>query len=46
MFAEDEDTFYLKVVTASIDFNKDESDSVTSLTLHQNGQDMPANKIE
>jgi CubicO group peptidase (beta-lactamase class C family)/uncharacterized protein YneR len=46
IFAEDEDTFFLKVVTASIDFNKDESGEVTSLTLHQNGQHMPAKKIE
>lgn len=46
LFAEDEDTFFLKVVTASIDFNKDESGMVTSLILHQNGMDMPAKKIE
>lgn len=46
IFAEDEDTFFLKVVPASIDFNKDESGEVISLTLHQNGQDMPAKKIE
>ena len=46
VFAEDEDTFFLKVVKASMDFNKDASGLVTSLTLHQNGQSMPAKKIE
>ncbi|WP_191859266.1 serine hydrolase [Hanstruepera ponticola] len=46
IFAEDEDTFFLKVVTASIDFNKDDSGVVTSLVLHQGGRDMPAKKIE
>jgi hypothetical protein len=46
VFAEDEDTFFLKVVKASIDFNKDETGKVTGLTLHQGGRDMPAKKIE
>ena len=46
IFAEDEDTFFLKVVKASIDFNKDASGAVTGLVLHQGGRDMPAKKID
>lgn len=46
LFAEDENTFFLKIVTASVDFNKDEFGNIISLTLHQNGQNMPAKKIE
>ena len=46
VFAEDENTFFLKVVKASIDFNKDDSGQITSITLNQNGQSMPAKRIE
>jgi uncharacterized protein (DUF2147 family) len=46
LFAESETTFFLKVVPASVDFNKDNNGNVTSLTLHQGGQDMPGKKIE
>jgi uncharacterized protein YneR len=46
IFAEDEDTFFLKVVPASVDFNKDEQGNITSLTLHQGGMDMEGKKIE
>ncbi|GAB1857099.1 hypothetical protein MHTCC0001_19350 [Flavobacteriaceae bacterium MHTCC 0001] len=46
IFAEDEDTFFLKVVEASIDFNKDDNGNLTSLTLHQSGQHMEGKKIE
>lgn len=45
LFPEDEDTFFLKVVPASVDFNKDENGSIISLTLHQGGQDMEGKKI-
>ena len=46
LFAESETTFFLKVVPASVDFNKDDNGNVTSLTLHQGGQDMQGKKIE
>ena len=46
IFAETETTFFFKVVPASIDFNKNDNGEVTSLTLHQGGQDIEAKKIE
>lgn len=46
IFPEDEDTFFLKVVPASVDFNKDENGSIISLTLHQGGQDIEGKKID
>ena len=46
IFAETEATFFFKVVPASIDFNKNDKDEITSLTLHQGGRDMEAKKIE
>ncbi len=46
LFAETTTTFFLKVVAASIDFNKDENGDVVSITLHQGGQDMEGKRIE
>jgi hypothetical protein len=46
IFASAENEFFLKVVEASIIFNKDENGKVNSLTLNQNGQSMPGLKIE
>jgi CubicO group peptidase (beta-lactamase class C family) len=46
IFAKTETTFFFKVVPASIDFNKNDNGEVTSLTLHQGGQDIEAKKIE
>ncbi len=46
LFPEDEDSFFLKVVVASIDFNKNENGNVVSLTLHQGGQNLEGKKIE
>ena len=46
IFAETEVTFFFKVVPASLDFNKSDKDEVTSLTLHQGGQNMEAKKID
>lgn len=46
MFAEKIDSFFLKVVPASIDFNKDKNGVIVSLTLHQGGQDMIGKKIK
>jgi CubicO group peptidase (beta-lactamase class C family) len=46
IFAKTETTFFFKVVPASIDFNKNDNGEVTSLTLHQGGQDIQAKKIE
>jgi hypothetical protein len=44
VFASADNEFYLKVVEASITFNKAEDGNIVSLTLHQGGQDMPAPK--
>lgn len=46
MFAESEDNFFLKVVTAKVVFSKNEKGEVSTLTLHQGGQVMPGKKIE
>jgi len=40
LFAESETTFFLKVVDAQVTFVKDASSAVTTLVLHQNGQDL------
>jgi CubicO group peptidase (beta-lactamase class C family) len=45
LFPESETRFFLKVVDAQVDFVKDASGRVTSLVLHQGGQDLPAKKI-
>ncbi len=46
VFASGETEFYLEVVEASITFNTDESDEITSLTLHQGGQHVPGKKVK
>jgi CubicO group peptidase (beta-lactamase class C family) len=46
MFAETTDSFFLKVVPATLDFNKNENGVVESLTLHQGGQNMIGKKIK
>ncbi len=45
LFAESETRFFFKAVDAQIDFAKDPAGAVTSLTLHQNGHDLPAPRI-
>lgn len=42
VYAESETKFFLKVVTASIEFQLDEEGKVTGLVLNQNGRSMPA----
>lgn len=46
IFAEDQNKFFLKVVEAEIEFIVDDSNKVTKLILHQNGQSMSALKIK
>ncbi len=46
IFASAIDKFFLKAVEASITFTRDESGMVTSMTLHQNGQNLPGLKVE
>lgn len=41
-----ENKFYLKVVEAQITFDVDGANPSPSLTLHQNGRDMPAKRIQ
>ncbi len=45
IFAKSNTEFYLKVVAASITFNTN-GQQVESMTLHQNGQDIPGKKIK
>ena len=45
IFAAKENEFFLKVVEARITFTKDEGGHVVSLTLHQNGKDIPGKKL-
>mgnify|MGYP003575505695 CR=1 FL=1 len=44
LFAEAPDAFFLRVVDARVTFTRDASGAVESLTLHQNGQEMPGRK--
>ncbi len=44
LFASAKDHFYLKVVPAQIDFQRDANGNVTGLVLHQNGNNVPATK--
>jgi tetratricopeptide (TPR) repeat protein len=46
LFASDYNKFYLKVVEAQVTFHTNDKGKVDSLTLHQNGQNMPAKRIE
>lgn len=44
LFASSKDHFYLKVVPAQIEFERDAKGNVTGLILHQNGANVPATK--
>ncbi len=46
IFPKSEIEYFYKIVDADITFEKDEKGNVIKLTLHQNGQNMPANKIK
>lgn len=46
IYAESETKFFLKVVPAQVEFTKDETGKVTSMTLFQNGAAMPGKKIK
>lgn len=46
IFAEGPRDFFLKVVDAQITFETDSAGRASSLTLHQNGANMPAKRIE
>jgi hypothetical protein len=46
IFPEGERAFFYKVVDAQITFETDSSGRATSLTLHQNGADMPAKRVQ
>lgn len=45
VFAESETEFFLKVVDAQLEFEKDDQGAVTAVTLHQNGRDQTAKRI-
>ena len=46
VYADKTDHFFYRVVDAQIDFTRDPSGKVTSLTLHQNGADLPAPRVD
>jgi CubicO group peptidase (beta-lactamase class C family) len=46
IFPENEREFFLKVVDAQITFETDGTGRAISLTLHQNGANLPANRIQ
>ncbi|RIA10360.1 CubicO group peptidase (beta-lactamase class C family) [Flavobacteriaceae bacterium MAR_2010_72] len=46
IFAEKEDSFFLKVVPAELIFNKDDKGKVVSATLNQGGQQMTGSKLD
>ena len=46
LFASDYNKFYLKVVEAQVTFNANDKGKIDSLTLHQNGQNIPGRKLE
>lgn len=43
--AEADDAFFTTVVQAQVTFARDEAGKVTSLTLHQNGHELPAQRV-
>jgi len=45
LFAEAPDQFFLKVVDATINFEKDANGKVTRLVLNQGGQKIPARRV-
>ena len=45
IYPESKDNFYYKVVAAKIKFNRNTEGKVESLTLFQNGQQVPAKKL-
>jgi hypothetical protein len=46
VYPESETKFFLKVVDAQLTFARDEQGKVSHVTLHQNGRDTKAVKIE
>ena len=46
IFAETETKFFLKVVDAQVEFTKDDTGKVVSMTLFQNGNQVPGKKIK
>jgi len=45
IFASAKDEFFLKVLEASLSFQRDDAGVVSGFILHQNGQDIPAKKM-
>jgi len=46
IYPDSEKSFFLKVVDAQLSFDTDAQGKATQLTLHQNGRDMPAKRID
>jgi hypothetical protein len=45
IFASAKDKFFLKVVDAQLDFERDAGGKVVAVVLHQNGRDMRASRV-
>ncbi len=46
IYPEAEDEFFYRMVDAQLSFVREENGQVTSLVLHQNGQDLPAKRLK
>jgi len=46
LFPQSEDKFYLKVVSATVTFTRDDKGAVSGLIIRQSGRDMPAKKVK
>jgi CubicO group peptidase (beta-lactamase class C family) len=46
LFPQSEDKFYLKVVSATVTFTRDDKGAVSGLSIRQGGRDTPAKKIK
>jgi CubicO group peptidase (beta-lactamase class C family) len=45
IFPEREDYFFVKLIDAQLEFQRDKTEKITGLTLHQNGQKIPAKRV-
>lgn len=45
IFPEREDYFFVKLIDAQLEFQRDKTEKITGLTLHQDGQKIPAKRV-
>jgi CubicO group peptidase (beta-lactamase class C family) len=46
IFPEREDYFFVKLIDAQLEFHRDRTEKITGLTLHQDGQKIPAKRVQ